>query len=209
MGANDFELLDRWRQNDRKAGNELFQRYFSAICRFFQNKIQGEVDELVQRTFLACVRSRDQFRKQSSFRSYLFTIARNELYTYLRRYRREDQVLDFGVTSMIDLTSTPRSRLARLGDRQRLLLALRSLPVEQQMMIELYYWEDMSLGDLGEVLGIPSSTVGSRLFRARQKLQERLCELADSPIPEHQTFADLDAWARALRDHGSGEGHSD
>ena len=70
------------------AGNQLFQRYLRSIYRFFRNKLQGDVDELVQATFLACVRGRDQFNQRGSFRGYLFAIARHELYGHLRRRRR-------------------------------------------------------------------------------------------------------------------------
>ncbi|MCI0355339.1 MAG: 2-amino-4-hydroxy-6-hydroxymethyldihydropteridine diphosphokinase, partial [Acidobacteria bacterium] len=48
----------------------LFGRHFADIYRFFERKVAGEPDELVQETFLACVRRRDQFRRQSSFRTF-------------------------------------------------------------------------------------------------------------------------------------------
>ena len=88
MGT-DAELLERWRSGDREAGNELFERHFHSICRFFENKISGDIEELVQSTFLACVDGRDKFRGQSSFRTYLFSIARYQLYGYFRRNQRD------------------------------------------------------------------------------------------------------------------------
>ena len=199
MGQDDFALLDRWRQGDRTAGNQLFQRHFSAVVRFFQNKLHKDVDELVQMTFLACVRGRDQFRKQSSFRSFLFTIARNQLYSHLKRRKREGEKLDFGVTSLADIEPTPRSKLARRGQRVVLLHALRSLSIEDQVMIELYYWDELSLTELGEVLGVPASTAGSRLFRARKRLQQLIQELDGDPTVKNQSLDDLDAWARSVR----------
>ena len=136
----DYELLDRWRGGDKDAGQELFGRHFDSVYRFFASKCDAEVDELVQATFLACVRARDQFRKESSFRTYLFTIARHELYRALRERRRDGERLDFSSTSIAELASTPGTRLVRNEDHRRLVAALRTLPIEQQTLLELHYW---------------------------------------------------------------------
>ena len=169
----DLQLLERWRTGDAEAGNELFQRYLRSVYRFFRNKLQGDVDELVQATFLACVRGRDQFRQRGSFRGYLFAIARHELYRHLR-HRRRDRRLDFNITSVADLQTTAGTRLDRQKQRDRLLLAMQSLPLEQQLILELYYWEEMAVADLADVFAIPRSTATSRLHRARRALRHRL-----------------------------------
>src|ERR1043166_917760 len=109
----DLVLLDRWRTGDAAAGEELFQRHFDSIFGFFETKCEADADELTQATFLACLRARDQFRKESSFRTYLFTIARNELYRVLRERQRRDAKLDFQVSSIAELISTPGTRIAR------------------------------------------------------------------------------------------------
>lgn len=199
--ATDLELLERWRGGEQSAGNELFERHFSSICRFFENKVQNDVEELVQATFLACVQNRDSFRQQSSFRTYLFTIARYQLYRYLSRYKGKQALLDFHVTSLADLGSTPRSQLARGQEHEMLLQALCSLPVEQQLLIELFYWEGMDNDALAQIFEVSPTTVRTRLFRARNALRERMAELAESPSPIHLSVDNLDAWARSLRKH--------
>jgi hypothetical protein len=95
----DLELLGRWRDNDRQTGQELFARHFGSIYSFFEHKAGSEADELVQRTFLACAAARDQVRSQSSSRTYLVAIARNELYAYFREQRCSDQI-DFAEISI-------------------------------------------------------------------------------------------------------------
>ena len=196
----DFELLDRWKAGDRRAGNKLFQRHFDSIWRFFQNKIQGDVDELVQITFLACVRGRDSFRKECSFRTFLFTIARRELYRFLRKRHRDRNALDFGVTSLADLNTTPRSKLARRDEHKLLLRALRLLPVDQQVLLELHYWEGMGIAELAEVFDTKLPAMRTRLSRARKALRERMDKMADKPPTLQTSAANLEAWAASLRD---------
>jgi RNA polymerase sigma factor (sigma-70 family) len=197
--TNDFELLDAWRSGDRMAGNALFDRYFDALFRFFRNKVTDGADDLVQQTFLACVESRDRFRGDSSFRTYLFTVARSKLYDHLGRQQREGAI-DYGVTSCADLGVTPSGIMAE-GEQQRLLLiALRSLPIELQVALELFYFEKIRGPELAEVLDVPEGTVRSRLRRGRELLRVQLEKLLQTPVAVEQTMTDLESWAASLRD---------
>lgn len=193
----DGDLLDRWRAGDHAAGQLLFQRHFDSIYGFFETKCEQEADELVQATFLACLRAREQFRKESSFRTYLFTIARHELYRVLRTRQRDGQRLDFEVSSIAALVSTPGTRIGRNQEHQRLVSALRQLPVEQQTLLELHYWEEMSIGDLAEVFESPAVTIRTRLHRARRALQEIMLRTEGQDLKKVLESLDtMDAWMR-------------
>ena len=172
----DLELLKRWRDGDRAAGEALFSRHFPSLCRFFATKCGADADDLIQRTMLACVAARDQFRAESTFRTYLFTVARNELYRFLRKSQREGDRLDFSVTSIAQLVSTPATRLARDADRRRLQEAMRELPLELQTLLELHYWEELDAAGLAEVFETTPGNIRVRLHRARHALRERLGE---------------------------------
>jgi RNA polymerase sigma factor (sigma-70 family) len=200
VAATDFELLDAWRAGDRSAGNALFDRYFDDVFRFFRNKVSDGAEDLVQQTFLACVQSRDLFRKDASFRTYLFTAARSKLYTYLDKRRREGENVDWGVTSCVDLGVSPSGIIAKNEEQRLLLLALRRLPVDLQIALELFYFEQIRGPQLAEVLGVPEGTVRSRLRRGREILRERIEELASNPSDVESTMGDLEAWAKALRE---------
>jgi RNA polymerase sigma factor (sigma-70 family) len=197
---SDFELLDAWRGGDRAAGNELFDRHFDSVFRFFRNKVSEGAEDLVQQTFLACVQSRDGFRGDASFRTYLFTAARSKLYTYLDKRRREGENVDWGVTSCVDLGVSPSGIIAKNEEQRLLLLALRRLPVDLQIALELFYFEQVRGPQLAEVLGVPEGTVRSRLRRGREILRERIEELASNPSDVESTMGDLEAWAKALRE---------
>lgn len=196
----DIELLDDWRDGDQKAGNELFNRHFDSVCRFFANKAPNEVDDLIQRTFLACVEGRDRYRGDASFRGYLFGVARNVLRRYYRDKRYHDARFDPLVASVHDFGPGPSLLVADKREQELLLAALRRLPIDHQITLELYYWENMSGSELAQVLDIPEGTVRGRIRRAKQLLETSLNELAESPQQLESTVANLEGWARSLRD---------
>jgi RNA polymerase sigma factor (sigma-70 family) len=197
--ASDEELLAIWQGGDRKAGSELFQRHFSSILRFFANKVRGDVDDLVQRTFEQCVKSRDRFRQHSSFRTFLFGVARNVLREHLRNLKKARDRYDPLEQSVHDLGLSPTVLVARRKEQTLVLNALRRIPVEHQVCLELYFWEGMSGRELAEVLGEPEGTIRNRIKRSRHLLDEQLKLLAESDALLKSTTSDLEDWARSLR----------
>jgi RNA polymerase sigma-70 factor (ECF subfamily) len=195
--VDDLTLLDQWRDGDTGAGQALFQRHFDSIYGFFETKCEAEADELTQATFLACVRARDQFRKDASFRTYLFTIARNELYRMLRTRQRRDDKLDFELSSIAELISTPGTKIARNQEHRRLIEALRSLPVEQQTLLELHYWEDQDIAALAEIFDAPAATIRTRLHRARKALRDRM--EGSAPPDVLQSLETMDHWVQGMK----------
>lgn len=193
----DTALLTRWRAGDTGAGEELFQRHFDSIYGFFETKCSAEADELTQSTFLACLGAKDQFRAESSFRTYLFTIARHELYRLLRTRQRRDAKLDFELSSIAELVSTPATRLARNQEHRQLIETLQRLPVEQQTLLELHYWEGMGIADLAAVFESPEATIRTRLHRARKALRDALEKSA--PAEALASLETMDDWAKQLK----------
>lgn len=177
---DDLTLLERWRAGDAQAGQALFQRHFSSIYRFFERKCPAQVDDVVQRTFLECLKSRDRFRGQSSFRTYLFSIARHELYRVLREAKRDTQ-LDFNLSSIEEIITSIGGRVARAQETAQLVSALSALPAEDQLLLELHYWHELDAAALAEVFEIPPTTVRTRLFRARKALRKKLALVTLDP----------------------------
>ncbi|MCX4244884.1 RNA polymerase sigma factor [Paraliomyxa miuraensis] len=200
--TNDEALFEAWCGGDQPSGEALFERYFGALHRFFHNKLGSstEADDLVQRAFLGCVEARERFRGDASFRSYLFGIAHNTLLMHFRGRRRKQDPIDFGTVSVLDLGTSPSIRVGRREQEQVLLAALRRLPLELQVVLELSYWESMSSAEIGEALELPAGTVRSRLRRARALLEAAIEALAHTPAVALETARNLEAWARSVRD---------
>jgi RNA polymerase sigma factor (sigma-70 family) len=189
---DDLVMLERWRVGDNAAGQALFARYFELMIRFFNTKCPAEAEELTQATFLACVKARDQFRGASSFKTYLFTIARNELHHHLRTKARKLDRLDFEVSSLLDIATSVGTKLARVQEHEALLDALQRLPVEQQTLLELHYWEDLGIAELADIFETNAQSMRARLYRARTALREQVLALA--PKSALQNDETLDAW---------------
>lgn len=181
--ASDGELLVAWRQGSSAAGNELLQRYFRPLLRFFRHKVSSGAEDLIQHTMLACVERRDDITDHASFRGYLFAIARGKLFDRLRREHREPGLADLSEHSLLDLGTSTSSAIARDERKAKLQLALASIPLDHQIALELAYWEHLSGPEIAAVLGIPANTVRSRLARARQQLRESLPGVG-LPVPE-------------------------
>lgn len=192
-----------WRTGDRRAGAALFDRHFASIRRFFINKActESEVEELVQRSFVAALESAGRFRGDASVRTWLISIARNIQREWIREIMRE----------AVDLVEPDAMCSERLGpgistgldlqrEQQILLTALRRLPIEQQTLLELFYWEELRASELVEVFGVPEGTIRTRLRKAKLDLRGTIDALARTPEELDSTRSGLDGWARGLRD---------
>lgn len=197
---SDRDLLRAWRAGDRQAGSALFDRYFDGVRRFFRNKVDHGVEDLVQATFVACVESRDRFREEASFRTFLFAIAHNILKEHYRRRQRSDRELDLDRDSIVDLGASPTSLLVAQAEEKLLLHGLRTLPIASQVILELYYWEGLTGAELGALLGVPEDTARSRLRKARGQLELAIARLEASRSELDSTLSGLDRWAARLRD---------
>ncbi|MCA9661099.1 MAG: sigma-70 family RNA polymerase sigma factor, partial [Myxococcales bacterium] len=200
--SSDEQLLSAWCAGDRRAGEALFERHYESIARFFRNKVGHDAaPDLIQRTFLALVESRGRFRGESSFRTFLFAVAHNILGRHYRSKRRGGEHLDFGAVSVSDLGPTPTALLARRDEEKALLAALRRIPIEHQVILELYFWERMKAAEIAAIMERPEGTIRTRIRRAKQLLEGAMLEIGASREVIESTISGLDRWAAQVREH--------
>lgn len=196
---DDLGLLRRWRDGDGSAGNELLARHFAGLYRFFVGKVVRDVDDLIQQTLLACVEGRDRIRgdAQASFRGYLYGIARNVLYGYYRG--RSHERFDALMTSLEDLAPSPSQALDGAAEARVLAAALRRIPLDAQVLLELHYWEGLTHQELSTAMGLSLGVVKGRLQKAKGQLRATVRELhALGPAACDVSSADLDRWVASL-----------
>lgn len=203
--TSDAALLDAWRAGDKAAGTALFRRHYSTLARFFTNKIATEHHpDLMQKTMLACVEARERFEGKSSFSTFLIGIALRQLYRHYRNTRRDQARFDACSDSVEELDPSPSQLVARRDERRVLLSALRRIPLEYQLVLELLYWENFSTAMIAESLGVPLGTAKSRIRRGRELLRAQIEAITDDPGLLDSTLTRLEDWARGLRELASG-----
>lgn len=157
--------------DDSSDGNILFQEYAESVYQFFRDKVGGEEDKLMQATFLEVDRRRDPQPTGGSFRAYLFSIARDQLYQHLRQLAG-DANLDFSITPLATLMPSPTTVMAKDEHQAKLKIALRRIPLQQELAIELHYWQDMRAGELAQVFDVSEPGARLLLHRARHALRK-------------------------------------
>ena len=204
--TTDLELLDAWIAGDARSGQLLAGRHYEAVRRFFDIRVPEAAEDLTQRTFLACTQARARFRGAGSFRAYLFGIARRQLLLQLREHRRSDALQTFAEAAPADSVLTATGVIAARDEQRLLLRAFESLSEEQKTVVQLFYWEELPVGDIAEILELSVTAVTSRLDRARQAMRRFVHELPARPATR-ALLEDLDGWTRSVvpRSRGAGE----
>lgn len=153
--------------HNTRAFDQLVRKYQSPVRRFFLNLTCGDSelsDDLAQDTFIRAYTSLASFKNLSSFSTWLYRIAYNQYYDYLRS-RKETDDLD---TAQVDAQCSVRQ--PDTGLQSDLHCALATLRDIERTCITLFYLEDQSIDKIASITGCPTGTVKSHLSRAKEKM---------------------------------------
>jgi RNA polymerase sigma-70 factor (ECF subfamily) len=129
---------------------------------------------------------------------FVFSIAKNQIYSHWRAKSRRRPEEDVGALSLEALGPTPSRVMRELEAHQQLNAGLRSIPLDDQILLESYYWQRLSGPELAGMMGLTEPAVRSRLRRALERLRN-----AVETMTAHQdtaaTLESLDAWSAELR----------
>lgn len=196
---SDAELLTRWQSGDRRAGGELARRYFPVLRSYFLTKASVHYEDLVSNTMLRLVSKHEVFRGDSSFRVFVFGIARNILFEHFRALKR-DAIFAPMEHSVADLEVGGVATFVCEQERYRLLFeALRRIPLEQQELLELYYFQEFKVVEIAALRGMPAPTLGSRVHAARRRLAAAYVELVDEPHARDFDEYVVESWLKDMR----------
>ena len=200
----DFELLNRWRAGDCMGGELLFERYYDGVHRFFATKIKEDVTDLVQATFMGCVEAKERFdgRNSSTFKAYLFGIARFKLFEFFRERRRDAHLsaLDSVSMSIGDIGGSLKTWLHDKYNHHLLRRALPRIPLDFQLLLELYLWENFTAQQLALVMRIPEDVVRSRFRRAKELLRAEIVRAASTPAEGTETLDSISGWCLDMQE---------
>jgi RNA polymerase sigma factor (sigma-70 family) len=172
--CSEETLLDLWRAGDRDAADELLRRCKPVLWGFFRRRTTENVDELVQRTLVACIQAIANFEGRSSFRGFLLGIARNQFFMSLRANRPRERA-DYVSTFPED---SPSQLVASKEELRILATALDATSPPFRQVLKMFYWDDLSVEEIARTLDVPAGTVKSRLGRGRSMIKARIIEAA-------------------------------
>ena len=167
---------DADRQGDRRAMHMLFARNKTRVYRHALRLTDDAVaQDLVSEVFLAVWRQSAQFEGRSQVSTWLLAIARNLAATTLKR--RPVESLHKGIADSVpDVADTPEVAAGKLQEKSILTTCLSKLSPLHREIIDLVYYHDKSVTEVSEIIGVPPSTVKTRMFYARNEMAELLKE---------------------------------
>ncbi|MBB5055514.1 RNA polymerase sigma-70 factor (ECF subfamily) [Granulicella aggregans] len=185
-GMEDSEVMLRLRAGDMAAFDYLLARYRRPIIHFMYRMVHNEsvAEELAQEVFLRVYRSRESYRAEAKFSTWLYRIATNLGVNHARDTRHEraastvylDETDEETGTSVDVADSTPgvEDKILRRERMAAIKQHVMALPERQQMAVLMHKYEGMDYKQIGEVLKLSESATKSLLFRAYQTLREKL-----------------------------------
>ena len=188
--TTDAELVERVQRGDKRAFDLLVSKYqskiFSIISRFISD--HAEVNDVAQDTFIKAYRALPNFRGESLFYTWIYRIAVNTAKNYLTARGRRPPASDidsqdaenYGVTTALSENASPEKLMMRDQLKKVIFDTIDDLPHDLKKAITLREMDGLSYEEIAESMDCPVGTVRSRIFRAREAIDEKIKPLISS-----------------------------
>ena len=182
----DAELMLRVRDGDTGAFTQLLERHRGAVVGFMYRMVQnrGVAEELAQEVFLRVYRSRSSYEATAKFSTWMFRIATHLALNWLRDHKNEknresldEEIVDGVGRQVTDLAPNTEQRMvaeSRLSEVRR---AVEMLPDKQRAAVLMHKYQELEYSQIASSLECSESAVKSLLFRAYERLRDRLAHL--------------------------------
>ena len=151
----DAQLVARAQAGDLSAFEDLVTKYqreiYGLACRMVSD--QEEAKDLAQQTFLQAFIHLRSFRQEAQFRTWIFRIAINQCYNFLKSRKKYGDPVDCNEVVLVGEDDTPEEELISQDERRRVYAALKKLPPKQQAVLTLKVDQGLSYQEISEVLG--------------------------------------------------------
>ncbi len=178
-GPNDNEIISRVLRGDSQAYAELVKRYqnfvFTIILRY--TKTREDAEEISQDVFVKAYRSLADFRGDSKFSTWLYTIVNTTSITFLRKKKLDTHSLDNEKVFEAADSQDSGFRANQVEQKSKLQMvneAIQLLSPDDAKLITLFYKGEQSLDEIGQIMGIDPNTAKVKLHRARVRLKEKM-----------------------------------
>lgn len=190
-GLTDTEIISRVLHGEQTVFSQVVERYqnyvFTLVLRFVDNREDAE--EIAQDVFVKAYRSLADFRGESRFSTWLFTITRTTCISFLRKKKLSIQSLDNEKTGLQveNKESGFRANIIEQKSRHNMLNeAIRMLGPDDGQVLNLFYKGEQTLDEIGKIMGLDPKTVKVKLHRARQRLKDKMEKYFSHEVKEIQ-----------------------
>ncbi|WP_027533195.1 sigma-70 family RNA polymerase sigma factor [Bradyrhizobium sp. WSM3983] len=175
QATSDDMLLESIADGNRTSMHILYCRHNVRVYRFILRIVRDATtaEDLVSQVFLDVWRTAGQFQGRSQVSTWLLSIARFKALTAMRQRRFED-IDQEDVRQIPDGRDTPETSLDRSDTSAILRACVQKLSPAHREIITLVYYHEKSVEEVGQIIGIPQSTVKTRMFYARKQLADLL-----------------------------------
>lgn len=165
FGLNKLDLVDKAKRGNGKAFTKLIEENLKSIYRVAKGILNSEddIEDAIQNTILKAYSNIKTLKNDELFKTWLIKILINEcnkIYNFNKKCISLDKVIEEHYNDKYENLD--------------LKIAVDSLPEELRLVITLFYFEDLKVSEISEIVGIPEGTVKSRLSRAKDKIAESM-----------------------------------
>lgn len=186
----DQALVERVQRGEKRAFDLLVTRYQHRIIAVISRYVQdwSDAQDVAQETFIRAYRALANFRGDSQFYTWLYKIAVNTAKNWLVAQGRRPPTDDIDATEAVQYdggsrlrdADTPEHELMRQEIERTVAATVEALPEELRMAITLREVDGLSYEEIAETMACPIGTVRSRIFRARDAIDQKLRPLLDN-----------------------------
>lgn len=172
-----FSLIQAAKLKDQKAQTQLINVFWVDVFSFVMKKVQDEhdADEITVNVFSKVLSKLDLYDPNFQFKTWILTIAQNTIIDYWRKKNRENQdTVNLLQEVKNDYAKSPEELLISDEEQEKILSIIDSLETNYQDIIKLRFFEEMSIKEIAEKLGISVSNAKVRVMRAKNVLAELL-----------------------------------
>ena len=172
-----IELVKKAKDKDQKAQTHLINLFWVDVFSFVMKKVQDEhdADEITVNVFSKVLSKLDLYDPNFQFKTWILTIAQNTIIDYWRKKNRENQdTVNLLQEVKNDYAKSPEELLISDEEQEKILSIIDSLETNYQDIIKLRFFEEMSIKEIAEKLGISVSNAKVRVMRAKNVLAELL-----------------------------------
>jgi RNA polymerase sigma-70 factor (ECF subfamily) len=177
-------LVERFQKGDADSFARLMGHYESYVLGLLW-RLTGDrstAEDLCQEAFLKVLKGIRSFRRDSSFKTWLFRIAHNAALDHLRSRKAQwDEAGEAGREEAemptADARQNPQRHVEEAQLHEAVDRAMKELPRAQREVLHMLYWDDFTVSEIAASTGSPEGTVKTLLFRGRRALRERVARI--------------------------------